>query len=334
MIDAVRHAMTSLPEHQRRVLAAQLEALLHPEHHCRKKPKPVSSCPRCACHHIVKKGYSPTGGQRYLCKGCHRTFGASTHKVLGRTRLSHTVWTVFMACFVDGLTIRQCAKRCGVSVKTAFFMRHRLLEIVEQTLPEVIVGAGNTAVVDETFFPYSCKGSRPVGRKARKRGKSIRKRGLSGEQVCVMMGTTSTGEVFHRLAGCGTLSRHYARWALGDVVKPGAHIVTDKATAYRGLFDEFGASHTACDATTQRAELVHINTVHSKAKRFIRRFNGVATKYLSRYLAWMVWLDRHDEDDTLAAVHDGLYAVPRSAMTSHQLVPMDTLARLTVTQTR
>lgn len=43
--------------------------------------------------------------------------------------------------------------------------------------------------MDETYFLYSEKGKRKVeGRKARKRGGSSSQRGISKEQVCVLVG--------------------------------------------------------------------------------------------------------------------------------------------------
>ena len=34
-----------------------------------------------------------------------------------------------------------------------------------------------------------------------------------------------------------------------------------------------------------------INNYHSKLKKFMDKFNGVATKYLNNYLVWHTWFD-------------------------------------------
>ena len=34
-----------------------------------------------------------------------------------------------------------------------------------------------------------------------------------------------------------------------------------------------------------------INSYHSKLKKFMDNFNGVATKYLNNYLVWHTWFD-------------------------------------------
>ncbi|UZW15384.1 IS1595 family transposase [Clostridium pasteurianum] len=44
----------------------------------------------------------------------------------------------------------------------------------------------------------------------------------------------------------------------------------------------------------------HINTFHSKLKKWMDRFNGVATKYLANYMYWFKWLEIFNtEKDTI-----------------------------------
>lgn len=48
----------------------------------------------------------------------------------------------------------------------------------------------------------------------------------------------------------------------------------------------------------------HINTFHSKLKKWMDRFNGVSTKYLSNYMYWFKWLQLFDiEKDTIKSKH-------------------------------
>lgn len=327
MMTRLEELLNSAADQQKRGIVERLNALLGGE---KITPAPTK-CPRCHSESFVKRGRTTTG-QRFLCRGCERTFGVTTNKVLGMSKLNRSTWQEFVTCFVDGVSIRRSAQRCGVSVKTAFFMRHRLLEIVEKSTPATTVGEGGSAYIDETYFPLNFKGSTPIGRKSHKRGKSSGVPGLSKNLVCVVMGTTSTGQNFHQLAGCGSLSKKRARLALGDVVKENSHINTDLASAYDGLFEQLGATHTAWDAKEDRGELSPINSIHSRTKRFMRRFNGVASKYLSRYLSWMFWLDESSEQDMLDTLNSDNYTVKRSKMTGSFLPPMDDLTRRTVTR--
>ncbi|MCD5415740.1 IS1595 family transposase [Candidatus Bipolaricaulota bacterium] len=42
----------------------------------------------------------------------------------------------------------------------------------------------------------------------------------------------------------------------------------------------------------------NVNAYHSRLKTWIRRFNGVATKYLPNYLGWYRWLDNNTNAKT------------------------------------
>lgn len=158
----------------------------------------VERCPRCGSVAIVKKGKSRNGDRRYLCRGRGRTFSGSTGRVLGRSRLPRETWMAYAECFALMLPLRECAGRCGVCLKTAWTMRHRLIECLKEYPPEFHVGRGQACELDETYFPESFKGNHSKGsftlpRKARHRGKQVHRRGLSREQICVMTGVSDNG---------------------------------------------------------------------------------------------------------------------------------------------
>lgn len=49
-----------------------------------------------------------------------------------------------------------------------------------------------------------------------------------------------------------------------------------------------------------RYHIQHSNAFHSKLKRWMDRFNGVATKYLANYIYWFKWLEIFNtEKDTV-----------------------------------
>lgn len=67
--------------------------------------------------------------------------------------------------------------------------------------------------LDETYFRESFKGNHTkstvfvMPRKARKRTKALRKRGLSKEQICVATGVDDAGRSFLTVCGRGVISR-------------------------------------------------------------------------------------------------------------------------------
>ena len=88
----------------------------------------VECCPRCGSAAVVKKGKAGNGEQRYLCRGCGRTFGMGSERILGTSKLPKETWMAYAECFVLMLPLRECARRCRVCLKTAYTMRHRLIE--------------------------------------------------------------------------------------------------------------------------------------------------------------------------------------------------------------
>lgn len=60
----------------------------------------IERCPRCGSVAVVKKGKSKNGEQRYLCRGCGRTFGMGSERILGTSRLPKETWMAYAECFV------------------------------------------------------------------------------------------------------------------------------------------------------------------------------------------------------------------------------------------
>jgi hypothetical protein len=86
---------------------------------------------------------------------------------------------------MDGATVRQAAHRCAVHKDTAFRWRHRFLVRPAKAQPtrrrQGIVEA------DETYFLESHKGERELSRASRRRGGVAGQRGLSPEQIPVLI---------------------------------------------------------------------------------------------------------------------------------------------------
>lgn len=256
----------------------------------------MERCPRCGSVAIVKKGRSGNGGQRYLCRGCGRTFSGSTDRILGTSKLPRETWMAYAECFVLMLPLRECAYRCGVCLKTAYTMRHRLIECLRAYSPEFRVGRGRACELDETCFPESFKGNHSKGsftlpRKARRRGKQVHRRGLSREQICVMTGISDTNATFFEVSGRGAVSRGRAAEALRGRIGAGAVVATDKAAAYVDVLRDLRvASHESYDPKDRSEGTINrINAVHSLLSSFMARFRGVSTKHLSAYLEWFRW---------------------------------------------
>ncbi len=134
-------------------------------------------CPHCGTPGAISRGKA-RGLRRYQYKGCRKTFNAATGTPLSGLHRKDK-WLAFGACLADGLTVRASAERCGLAVNTAFRWRHRFLAAKDLKARKL------TGIVeaDETCVLESRKGARNLERKARRRGGKVSKRGLSDEQV-------------------------------------------------------------------------------------------------------------------------------------------------------
>ncbi len=267
------------------------------------------ACPECGSVTFVKRGRCANGSQRYLCRDCGRSFNGSARKVFTASKLPREKWMAYIECFVDALPLRVCAERCGVSLKTSFFMRHRLIEAIQRHSPAFHVEPGCGCELDETFFPESFKGNhansdfempRPPRKHAGKgyagkREWEKRPRGTGPEHICVLVGVNDRGDVLYDVSCRGGLSAAKAKEVLGGKVGEGSIVCTDKGGAYPRALRELGvACHRAFAAVEHKVN--RINNVHSRLKMFMFGFHGVATRRLSAYLAWFKWRESFKQD--------------------------------------
>ena len=146
---------------------------------------------------------------------------------------------------------------------------------------------------DETFFLRSYKGQRSgLPRRARKRGGRAAKRGLSREQVPVLVVRDRSGVTAEAI-----LPKDDHR-AIEAVLIPllAQDVVLCSDGGGKGPIAlaarEMGVAHRAVNLSKGirvLAGVYHIqnaNAYHSRLKEWIRRFHGVATKYLDHYLGW------------------------------------------------
>jgi transposase-like protein len=149
----------------------------------------IIGCPHCDCRDVAPWG-TASALPRYRCKACRRTFNALTKTPLARLRMKDK-WVVQVEAMIDGVSIAKAAERCDVADKTAFRWRHRFLASLAADKPATLAGIVEG---DEMFILESLKGRRSgMPRAARKRGGRSVKRGLSAEQIPVIVARDRQG---------------------------------------------------------------------------------------------------------------------------------------------
>ena len=153
------------------------------------------ACVHCGAERAGRWGHDH-GLRRFRCRTCKRSFNALTGTPLARLR-KKAAWLAFAEALSDGTTVAAAAERCGVAPSTSFRWRHRFLR-AKTAESEVL---GGIVEADETFFRLSFKGSRrwqggaepAPDRPPKKRGTRAQKRGLSHEQVAVLVARDRSG---------------------------------------------------------------------------------------------------------------------------------------------
>lgn len=202
-------------------------------------------CPHCEGTHVIKYGMIKSQ-QRYQCKTCHRTFTDFTKSALSHSHLPLTTWLEYTKCMILGLSIRKSAERVNVSVKTSFYMRHKILDAIR-----LFLGVGNLEGIiemDETFFPLSFKGNHKksgfnMPRESRKRGGEVEKRGISSEQVCVATAIDRNGNLVMELLCLGRMKTVDIKRLYENRIEYGAIICTDSYKSYISFAKDFGLQH-------------------------------------------------------------------------------------------
>ena len=181
----------------------------------------LTGCPHCGGQRLQRWGHV-SGLQRHRCGDCRRSFNALTGTPLAHLRMKER-WEAQTQALITGESLIKAAERCGVAVTTAFRWRHRFLSAPALDKPSQLTGI---VEADETFILESFKGKRSgLPRPARKRGGKASKRGLSAEQIPVLVARDRSGATTD--AVLAKLDRASVTAALDGVVTPDNQLCCD-----------------------------------------------------------------------------------------------------------
>lgn len=267
-------------------------------------------CPHCKSNEVSRNG-KYKGKQRYMCKSCNKTFTDFTFSPCYHSKKDFSKWLEYIKCMVAGYSIRKCAEIVEITVPTSFSWRHKILDALR-----LYIGTGHVSGLveaDETFFRLSYKGNHSknalftMPRKSNKRGpnskKSIdeepKKRGISKNQVAVMCALDRNGNIISELICNGRMKYKDVERLFKDRIEEKSTLCIDSHKSYIRLDSNF-------DVDIQKIEtgkfkkgiyhIQHINSYHSRLKKWMDRFNGVATKYLNNYMYWFKWIELFKTD--------------------------------------
>ena len=263
MLKDVLEQLGSLTIEEKRAVEEAARAAVARELGARGASAP-ESCPRCGCPSFVRKGRGRDGSQRWLCKGCGQTFSAKTMSLLGYSKLGPEVWLDYVSDMLSGSSLRACAELCGVSLKTSWFMRMRLCEVMGRAAQPFRTGESVSWQVDGAYLDESLKGNRArsalrMPRDPHRHGGAVHERGISSLKACVVCGANDLGDSFCRLAGRGRPTD--AELAAGlEGLGPCERVSTDGHSGYARVLPGLGAAgHDAAPAKEDCGSLGMVN---------------------------------------------------------------------------
>ena len=254
-------------------------------------------CPSCQGTRLYRHGEA-NGLQRFRCRDCGRTFNCLTGTPLARLRHKDK-WRDYADCLLESRTVRKAAAKVEVAKNTSMRWRHRFLAATRSDRPARLNGI---AEADETFLLKSQKGARVMDRPARKRGGKATKRGISHEQVCILVTRDRSGQTWDFVTGTGPVTKAQLHHCLPPILAPDTLLVTDANQAYRAFAKEAGVAHDFVNVSAgqrvvrQASGAIHVqnvNAYHSRFHGWLRGFRGVATRYLPNYLGWRWAIDQN-----------------------------------------
>jgi transposase-like protein len=251
-----------------------------------------------ACVHCgslrVKRNGTYRERQRYLCKDCGKSFNDISGTPLSGTH-NPEKWMRYFLMMVEnkGKSLPKIAVELDIHVSTAFYWRHKILYALRSLDHTTLQGIVES---DETYILESDKGKKGgiAHRKPRKRGGKAHKRGISDEQVSVVVAIDRNGGIFSKLAGRGRVTASQINDVIGNYLRTDAILCTDSATNYKSFAQKHKINHEVInirkDGYVKKGiyHIQHVNRYHGELKYWLKRFDGVATRYLDNYLFWFL----------------------------------------------
>lgn len=247
-------------------------------------------CPHCfEKARVSKMKGKATRFGLYKCYACRKQFRVTVGTIFEKSHVALYLWLqafYLIAGSKKGISANQLHRTLGVTLKTAWFMGHRIREAMRiGSLVPPMGGAGETVEIDETI--YGRADTAPKGRAFK--GRLAMSSGHRNVIVSLVQ------------RGGGVRSYHVAGSTVNEVipivnanVRKETALMTDSAQLYKFQLGSF-ASHDRVDHTAgeyvryEPTKVVHTNTVEGYFSVFKRGMRGTyqhcKEKHLHRYLA-------------------------------------------------
>lgn len=200
-----------------------------------------------------RDGSTTAGVPRWRCRCCGRRFTSLTGTVLVHCRKPLPVWVSFIRPMRHNVPVECAAELCGITHKTAFEWRHRVLATVSGYQDRIV--PRDTVWVDETYIDDT---------DLSKGYERARKRGLSRQKLCNCVAIDVHRNPVAVARDHGRPSPARVRKAMGGRIAPGSPHIHDLERAHDALVRGGGLESEAHRADAngpvylERMEMVNV----------------------------------------------------------------------------
>lgn len=236
-------------------------------------------CPHCGSGKSTElKGKAHRDGL-YQCNEpeCREQYTVTVGTLYERSKIPLSKWLMasYLLCASKkGMSTRQLSRMLGVSVKSTWFMMHRIRESMREAKPGALGGQNKVVEVDETY----------IGGKA----KNVKLGGAIPFKEPVIALVERDGKM--RSYHLPSVSRNTLRPILVTQIDRKSYLMTDQATWYTRVGKEYSGHGTVNHSIEEyvRGTFWHTNTVEGYFSILKRGITGtyqwVSQQHLKRYL--------------------------------------------------
>ncbi len=243
-------------------------------------------CPHCGgVERISKMGGKSTRIGAYKCYQCRKPFTVKVGTVFESSHVPMHLWLQAMFLLSSskkGISSNQLHRVLGVTLKTAWFMSHRIREAMKIVGFKPLGGEGKNVEADETYY-----GDREIVTRRTKHGKASHG---SKRSIVALVERGGSARTFHvDRADQATVGK-----IVRENIARKSVLHTDESKLYDGSLLHVAEHHKVVHSGSEYVRYedertVHTNTVEGYFSVFKRGMRGTyqhcAEKHLHRYLA-------------------------------------------------